>query len=68
MASPRSADTFVLRIRREHQPGADEPPVERWQVEHVQTGVKVYVHGLEDAVSVIRSSLAQESRFRQSGE
>jgi hypothetical protein len=28
--------------------------VERWQVERVQTGLKVYVHGLEDAMALPR--------------
>ncbi|HEY3365748.1 MAG TPA: hypothetical protein VGK74_11895 [Symbiobacteriaceae bacterium] len=59
MGLARPADTFVVRVRRERGPGAVQPPVERWQVEHVQTGLKVYVHGLEDAMSVIRSSLSR---------
>lgn len=64
MESARSADTFVVRVRRE--PSAAEP-VERWQVEHVQTGLKVYVHGLDEAASVIRSCLLSrlESRHRR---
>ncbi|MGE5672459.1 MAG: hypothetical protein ACM3XM_01045 [Mycobacterium leprae] len=67
MASPRACDTYVVRIRREQQPGGEAPPVERWQVEHVQTGLKVYVHDLDDVVAVIRSSLSQENRPRRSG-
>jgi|GEM_PF-3110050 len=67
MESARSADTFVVRVRRE--PNSQEgPPVERWQVEHVQTGLKVYVHGLDEAAAVIRSCMSshRESRQRRS--
>lgn len=66
MAEARTADTFVLRVRRE--PGAPDaqPPVERWQVEHVQTGLRVYVHDLDEAVAVIRSCTARaEARSRR---
>ncbi|HYF95212.1 MAG TPA: hypothetical protein VD969_23625 [Symbiobacteriaceae bacterium] len=58
METPRSADTFVVRIRREPYAAEGQPPVERWQVEHVQTGLKVYVHGLDEAVAVMRSWLS----------
>lgn len=51
----RSTDTFIVRIRRDLD---SHPPQERWQVEHVQTGFQVYVHGLDDATAVIRSCLA----------
>lgn len=59
MKSARPSDTFVVRIRRELAEGPC-PPVERWQVEHVQTGLRVYVHGLDEAVSVLRSCLAPD--------
>lgn len=61
MESPRSADTFVVRIRREPHAAEGQPPVERWQVEHVQTGLKVYVHSLDEAAAVIRSCLARSN-------
>ncbi len=61
MVSERPADTFILRVRREQGP----PPSERWQVEHVQTGMNVYVHSLDEAVSVIRSTLAHGLRKPQ---
>lgn len=66
MKSVRPSDTFVVRIRREPAEGP-VPPVERWQVEHVQTGLTVYVHGLDEAVSVLRSCLTpeQEPRIRR---
>ncbi|HYG56668.1 MAG TPA: hypothetical protein VD902_01180 [Symbiobacteriaceae bacterium] len=66
MGAPRVADIFVLRVRREPAAGP-EPPVERWQVEHVQTGLRVYVHGLDEAVAVIRSCVipTHEPRLRR---
>ncbi|HWI63282.1 MAG TPA: hypothetical protein VNT75_15705 [Symbiobacteriaceae bacterium] len=57
METARSADTFVVRIRREPYAAEGPPAVERWQVEHVQTGLKVYVHGLDEAVAVMRSCM-----------
>ena len=61
MESVRPADTFVLRIRREWDATTGRH-IERWQVEHVQTGLKVYVKGLDEAVAVVRSSLAHRPR------
>lgn len=58
MDSQRTSDTFIVRIRRDFD---SQPPRERWQVEHVQTGLQVYVHGLDDATAVIRSCLATTS-------
>lgn len=58
METSRSADTFVVRIRREPFAAEGQPAVERWQVEHVQTGLKVYVHGLDEAVAVMRSCMS----------
>lgn len=60
MRLARSADTFILRVRRES--GTAQPPVERWQVEHVQTGINVYVHSLDEAATVIRCALAPRPR------
>lgn len=60
MEPDRSADTFILRVRRERGPAPHL--VERWQVEHVQTGLNVYVHSLDEAVAVIRSSLGPHPR------
>ncbi|HWI50852.1 MAG TPA: hypothetical protein VNT01_01760 [Symbiobacteriaceae bacterium] len=65
MERSRSADTFVVRIRREENTAEGESSVERWQVEHVQTGIKVYVRGLDEAVSVMRSCLSAHAKPRQ---
>jgi hypothetical protein len=64
MESVREADTFVVRIRREPHAADGQPSVERWQVEHVQTGLKVYVHDLDEAVAVIRSCTSHQSTPR----
>jgi len=64
MERSRSADTFVVRIRREENAPEGESSVERWQVEHVQTGLKVYVRGLDEAVSVMRSCLSSHAKPR----
>lgn len=50
MATDRPVDTFVLRVRREQRDHSASPSLERWQIEHVQTGLKVYVRDLEEAV------------------
>jgi hypothetical protein len=68
MVAARCADTFVVRVRREPRTGEQLPSVERWEVEHVQTGLKVYVHDLDEAAAVIRSCLSahREPRTRRS--
>lgn len=65
MERSRSADTFVVRIRREDTAPEGQPPVERWQVEHVQTGLRVYVHGLDEAVAVMRSCMSAHAKPRR---
>jgi hypothetical protein len=64
MESARAADTFVIRVRRAAQPEEQPPPAERWQVEHVQTGLKVYVHDLDEATSIIRSCMSADRQHR----
>lgn len=55
MKPDRQADTFILRVRREQGQASGE----RWQVEHVQTGMVVYVHSLDEVMPIIRTILAR---------
>lgn len=57
-------DTFIIRVRRE---GAGEEAVERWLIEHVQSGDKTHVHDLEEATSVIRQLLSATRTGNQTG-